>query len=58
MRRTFNDPEFLREYNKTGDESPPLMPEALDKVIKDLPRDPEVVELFKKLFGNDPLPPR
>ena len=58
MRRTFKDPEFLKEYKKTGDESPPLMPEALDKVIKDLPRDPEVVELFKKLFGNDPLPPR
>jgi hypothetical protein len=34
------------------------MPEALDKVIKELPRDPEVVELFKKLFGADPLPPR
>jgi hypothetical protein len=34
------------------------MPEALDKVIKDLPRDPEVVDLFKKLFGNDPLAPR
>ena len=58
MRRTFKDPEFLGEYKKTGDDSAPLMPEALDKVIKDLPRDPEVVDLFKKLFGNDPLPPR
>jgi hypothetical protein len=34
---------------------PFLVPE---KVIKDLPREPEVVELFKKLFGADPLPPR
>ena len=58
MRRTFKDPEFLGEYKKTGDDSPPLTPEALDKIIKDLPRDPEVVDLFKKLFGNDPLPPR
>jgi tripartite-type tricarboxylate transporter receptor subunit TctC len=58
MRRTFRDPEFLSEYKKTGDDSPPLMPEALDKVVKDLPRDPEVVELFKKLFGADPLPSR
>jgi tripartite-type tricarboxylate transporter receptor subunit TctC len=58
MRRTFQDPEFHKEYKKTGDDSPPLMPEALDKVIKDLPRDPEVVELFKKLFGADPLPGR
>lgn len=58
MRRTFKDPEFQKEYKKTGDDSPPLMPEALEKVIKDLPREPEVVELFKKLFGADPLPPR
>ncbi len=58
MRRTFKDPEFHKEYKKTGDESPPLMPEELHKLIKGLPRDPEVVDLFKKLFGADPLPPR
>ncbi len=58
MRRTFKDPEFLKEYKKTGDDSPPLMPEALDKVIKGLPREPEVIELFKHIFGAGPLPPR
>jgi tripartite-type tricarboxylate transporter receptor subunit TctC len=58
MRRTFKDPEFLREYKKTGDDSPPLMPEALDAVIKNLPRETEVVELFKQLLGPGPLPAR
>lgn len=58
MRRTFRDPEFLNEYKKTGDDSPPLMPEELERVIKNLPREPEVVELFKTLFGSGPLPPR
>jgi hypothetical protein len=58
MGRTFKDPDFLKEYKKTGDDSPPLTPETLTKLIKDLPRDAEVVELFKKLFGADPLPPR
>jgi tripartite-type tricarboxylate transporter receptor subunit TctC len=58
MRRTFKDPEFLKEYKKTGDDSPPLMPEELERVIKNLPREPEVVELFKALFGAGPLPPR
>jgi tripartite-type tricarboxylate transporter receptor subunit TctC len=58
MRRTFKDPEFLKEYKKTGDDSPPLMSEALDKVIKGLPREPEVIELFKHLFGSGPLPAR
>ena len=58
MAQTFKDPVFLKEYEKTGDDSPPLAPDALTKLIKDLPRDAEVVELFKKLFGADPLPPR
>jgi tripartite-type tricarboxylate transporter receptor subunit TctC len=58
MRRTFKDPEFLKEYKKTGDDSPPLMPEELERVIKNLPREPEVVDLFKNLFGAGPLPPR
>jgi hypothetical protein len=52
------DPEFLKEYKKTGDDSPPLMPEELERVIKNLPREPEVVDLFKNLFGAGPLPPR
>ena len=34
------------------------MPEALEKVIKELPRDNEVIELFKILAGADPLPAR
>jgi tripartite-type tricarboxylate transporter receptor subunit TctC len=58
MRRTFKDQQFLKEYQKTGDDSPPLMPEELERVIKNLPREPEVVELFKNLFGAGPLPPR
>ena len=58
MRRTFKDPQFLNEYKKTGDDSPPLMPEELERAIKNLPRDPDVVELFKNLFGAGPLPPR
>jgi hypothetical protein len=58
MRQTFKDPEFLKEYKKTGDDSPPLAPEALDKVIRALPREPEVVDLFKQIFGAGPLPPR
>jgi tripartite-type tricarboxylate transporter receptor subunit TctC len=58
IRRTFKDPDFLKEYKKTGDDSPPLMPEELERVIKNLPRESEVVELFKNLFGAGPLPLR
>jgi tripartite-type tricarboxylate transporter receptor subunit TctC len=59
MRRTFRDPEFYKEYKRLGgEEATPLMPEELEKAIKDLPREPDVIDLFKKLSGPDPLPPR
>jgi hypothetical protein len=32
------------------------MPEEFDKVMKQLPRDREDVELFKKIAGASPLP--
>jgi len=59
MRKTLSDPEFAKEYQKLSGEAPsPLTAESLEKVIKELPRDANVVELFKKLAGADPLPGR
>jgi tripartite-type tricarboxylate transporter receptor subunit TctC len=59
MRRVFADPEFLSEYMKlTGEEASPLLPDAHDKAIRELPRDPETVEFYKMLGGTQPLPPR
>src|SRR5262249_54075177 len=59
MRKTFKAPEFHKEYKKlTGDEATPLTPETLEKYIRDIPRDPGTIELFQKLAGADPLPPR
>jgi hypothetical protein len=34
------------------------MPEDLSRAIKELPREPEAVELFNALAGAGPLPPR
>jgi tripartite-type tricarboxylate transporter receptor subunit TctC len=59
IRKTFQDPEFHKEFKKlAGDDAAPLMPEELEKSIKELPREREVIELFKKLSGADPLPGR
>jgi len=59
MRKTFKDPAFLKEFKKlTADEATPLLPEAQEKAIKNIPRDAEVIALFKTLAGNDPLPVR
>ena len=59
FRKAYQDPEFFREYKKlTGDEPTPLLPELHDKAVRDIPREREVVEVFKKLVGAGPLPSR
>ena len=59
FRKTYKDPEFAREYRKlTADDPTPLLPENHEKAIREIPRDPEVIELFKILVGPKKLPPR
>ena len=59
LTKTLNDPGFHQEYKKfTGDEATPLLSDEMEKAVKELPRDPEIVELFKKIAGGGPLPPR
>jgi hypothetical protein len=59
FRKALQDPEFHREFKKlSGFEASPLLPEEQDKAIRELPRDRDVVELFKKLSGPDSLPSR
>jgi hypothetical protein len=59
VRKAFNDPGFRGEYKKlVGDDLAPVMAEEVEKAIKALPRDPETIELYKKIAGPGPLPPR
>jgi tripartite-type tricarboxylate transporter receptor subunit TctC len=59
LRMTFRDPAFLKDFKKlTGADATPLLAEEQEKAIKEIPRDREVIVLFKKLVGGDPLPPR
>jgi tripartite-type tricarboxylate transporter receptor subunit TctC len=59
MRRTFKDPEFPKYFKKLVDDDPsPLGSTELARLIKDMPRDAEVLELIKKFSGAGPLPPR
>ncbi len=59
IRKSFADPEFPSEFRKLmGDDPAPLGGEELERVIKELPRDKEVVQLYQKLAGADPLPAR
>jgi tripartite-type tricarboxylate transporter receptor subunit TctC len=59
MARTFKDPGFQQEFKKLmGREPTPLTGEEVEKAIRDLPRDPEVIALYKKLAEAGPLPAR
>ena len=59
MTRVFKDPEFPAYFKKNvGDEPEIVLPEVMDKAVKDLERPAEVVELLKKLAGPDPIPAR
>ncbi|MGZ8433302.1 MAG: Bug family tripartite tricarboxylate transporter substrate binding protein [Candidatus Binatia bacterium] len=59
FRKTYRDTEFRKDFLKlVGDDAEPMMPEELAKVIREIPRDAEVVELLRSLAGARPLPAR
>ena len=59
MKKTFQDPEFQKEFKKlTGDDLGALMPETQEEIIRTVPRDAETIGLFKLINGNQPLPAR
>ena len=59
IRRSFEDQQFHEAYKKLlGVDATPLMPEDQQKLVADLPRDPEVVKAFATIADMGPLPPR
>lgn len=59
MTRVFKDPAFPAMFKKiVGDDAEIVLPTVMDEGIKELPRNPEVVELLTKIAGPNPLPAR
>ena len=59
MASAFKDPGFSGEFQKLmGGEPSPLTGEEVESSIRELPRDPEVIGLYKKMAEHGPLPPR
>jgi tripartite-type tricarboxylate transporter receptor subunit TctC len=59
MAKSFKDPGFAKEFKKlTGVDPSPITSEAIEAAIKDLPRDPETIALYKHLADHRPMPPR
>ena len=59
FRSAYEDRQFHEQYKKLlGVPPTPLMPEDQQKLVAELPRDTEIVRVFKTIAGIDPLPPR
>jgi tripartite-type tricarboxylate transporter receptor subunit TctC len=59
MRKTFKDPEFSPYFKKlVTDDASPMDAAELRKVVAEMPRDAETIDLLKKFAGPGPLPPR
>jgi tripartite-type tricarboxylate transporter receptor subunit TctC len=59
MRKTFKDPEFSAYFKKlVTDDASPMAAAELKKLIAEMPRDPETIDLLKKFSGSGALPPR
>jgi tripartite-type tricarboxylate transporter receptor subunit TctC len=57
--KTFDDPQFLKEYEKlTGEEPRPVKGEILEREIKAIAGQREIGDLLKRIGGPDPLPAR
>ena len=59
MAKALKDPGFHGEFKKLMTTDPtPLTGEQVETAIRELPRDPEIVNLYKKMADQGPLPVR
>lgn len=57
--RALKDPDFHKEFKKLlAVDATPLTGEEMEAAIRELPREPETVSLYKKMADQGPLPPR
>ena len=57
--KALHDPEFNSEFKKLMASDPsPLTGEQVETAIRELPRDPEIVGLYKKMADQGPIPER
>jgi tripartite-type tricarboxylate transporter receptor subunit TctC len=59
MGKAFADPEYIKGYEKlTAEPAMPMTWEEFETELRELPREAEIIDLFKKLSGPAPLPAR
>ena len=59
MLQAFKDPGFHKDFNKLmGADPTPLSGDEVTNSLRELPREPEIIGLYKKMAEDGPLPPR
>jgi tripartite-type tricarboxylate transporter receptor subunit TctC len=59
MRKALRDPEYAKAYERlTAEPAMPLTAEEYEKALREIPREPELIGLVKRLSGPAPLPRR
>jgi tripartite-type tricarboxylate transporter receptor subunit TctC len=59
MAKSFSDPQFPAEFKKLmGSDPSPLTGEEMHSALRELPRDPGTLDLYKKMTEAGPLPAR
>jgi hypothetical protein len=57
--KAFDHPEFAKEFRKLmGSDPSPLTGEEMEAALRELPRDPGALDLYKKMTEHGPLPAR
>jgi len=52
------DPQFAKDYeNLTKDDASPVRGDTIEQVLRELPKDPRIMEVYKQVIGPGPLPP-
>jgi hypothetical protein len=55
--KMFDDPQFAREYERlTSEPADPMTGEEIEQVLRQMPKDPRIAEIYKQLIGAGPLP--
>jgi hypothetical protein len=55
--KLWKDNQFTEEYARlTGEPADPLNRDEIEQVLRQIPKDPKVLEVYKILIGAGPLP--
>ena len=59
MGKAFADPDYIKSYEKlTSEPAMTLSWQEFETQLRELPREMETIDLFKRLSGPAPLPGR